>query len=122
MSPKVLPECFTVSALISRPGQWNESLVRGHFSSDEAVVILNIPLCTFPQPDSLLWHFDKRGEFSVKSAYKVALSIRIMDLTFSSASPLPLWKKLWNLNLPSKVKAFCWKACLESLYTLAFLP
>ncbi|KAK1591233.1 hypothetical protein Q3G72_004378 [Acer saccharum] len=63
----------------------------------------------------MIWKFDKRGLFSVKSAYRVALAIVNPKLPSSSTGPCPWWKRLWKLNLPSKVRIFCWKACKESI-------
>ncbi|KAK0600064.1 hypothetical protein LWI29_011234 [Acer saccharum] len=31
------------------------------------------------------------------------------------------WKRLWLLNLPNKIKIFCWKACKEILPTKLLL-
>ena len=34
----------------------------------------------------------------------------------SSGDPRsPLWKKLWNLNIPPKVRIFAWKMCMNAL-------
>ena len=47
---------------------------------EEEDLILGIPLSVSPKRDSWLWHFDKKkGCFSVKSAYKVALGMRAVS-------------------------------------------
>ena len=33
----------------------------------------------------------------------------------------PLWKKLWHLNIPSKMRIFAWKMCTNALPTLVNL-
>ncbi|KAL5783292.1 hypothetical protein ACOSP7_008321 [Xanthoceras sorbifolium] len=104
-SPRLLPDGVSVSALIGAPGRW------------KADIILSIPLCSSPLRDSLIWHFDKKGCFSVKSACKLALKDSCSDSPFGSRAPSPWWKKLWELQIPSKIKIFCWRACREALPT-----
>lgn len=51
-------------------GSWDVQLVRDVFWEEDAKYILATP--TNPgYEDSLAWHFDRRGVFSVKSAYHV---------------------------------------------------
>ena len=58
-----------------------------------------------------MWHFDRKGHFSVKSAYKLALRIMNADEASCSTGFHSWWKRLWLLSLPNKIKKFCWKAC-----------
>jgi hypothetical protein len=51
----------------------DQELIRGIFHEDDAAVILGIPLAA-NMGDSIAWHFDKKGLFSVKSAYKVSVA------------------------------------------------
>ncbi|KAL5806378.1 hypothetical protein ACOSQ4_029111 [Xanthoceras sorbifolium] len=91
-SPSWLPEGATVSALLERPGFWCEGLVRRSFLPFEADIILGIPLSSFPRSDSVLWHYDKQGSFTVKSAYRLALLSR-GDMAASCSFP-KCWKTL----------------------------
>ena len=51
-------------------GMWNRELIAQYFHADDVPIILSIPLR--PQSeDFIAWHYDNRGLFSVKSAYKV---------------------------------------------------
>ena len=64
---------------------------------------------------------NRRGEFSVKSAYHIA--VNIVDSQAVGESSLgdvraPVWRKLWHLNLPAKIKIFTWRACLNALPTM----
>ena len=85
--------------------------------------ILTIPVDTdvADWPD---WYFDSTGNFSVKSAYKLAVHIRDRDLgkdASSSAAAVSgnndefMWHKLWQLKLPNKVKMFIWRLGHNSL-------
>lgn len=53
-------------------GGWNEPLILTSFDQEDADLILSIPLGRRSSSDRLIWHFDSRGCFSVKSAYKLA--------------------------------------------------
>jgi hypothetical protein len=51
---------------------WDARLVQQTFNAKEAKLIFQIPIYDYTN-DCIAWHFDKKGTFSVKSAYKVAL-------------------------------------------------
>ena len=53
-------------------GDWDEDLIKQTFNEEDAWAILQIPIHE-GQEDYVAWHFDKKGIFSVKSAYKVAV-------------------------------------------------
>ncbi|KAL5739883.1 hypothetical protein ACOSQ2_029063 [Xanthoceras sorbifolium] len=71
-SPRFLLEGVLVVGLIGESGSWSEEIVRRYFIPEEAEAILSIPLSRNSRMDSIMWHYDKREEFSVKSAYKIA--------------------------------------------------
>jgi hypothetical protein len=56
-------------------GDWDEQLVRDTLWEEEAEVILTIPIGE-GLPDWPAWHFDSKGLFSVKSAYKLVVQNR----------------------------------------------
>ncbi|KAL5740942.1 hypothetical protein ACOSQ2_030122 [Xanthoceras sorbifolium] len=116
-SPRVFPAGASVAGLLSVGGVWNEDLVRCSFLPEEAEIILSIQLSSVSCQDSLLWHYDKRGEFTVRSAYKLAAEAFGKNIGSSSAGPDPWWKALWSLHIPSKVKFFGWKVCKNILPT-----
>ncbi|KAL5749548.1 hypothetical protein ACOSP7_024151 [Xanthoceras sorbifolium] len=101
-------DLFTSGA--EHPGSMEEvlSCVEGKVSEE-----MNMGLSR----DSLLWHYDKRGEFTVRSAYKLAAEAFGKNIGSSSAGPDPWWKALWSLHIPSKVKFFGWKVCRNILPT-----
>lgn len=51
-------------------GQWDSQLVRQTFMQGDAEMILALPIHT-ELDDLIAWHYDSRGIFSVKPAYKV---------------------------------------------------
>ncbi|KAL5803503.1 hypothetical protein ACOSQ4_031808 [Xanthoceras sorbifolium] len=83
--------------------------------------ILEIPLSLGDCADSLIWHFDKSGEYSVKSGYRVAAQDKL-SLSGSSSSPdSKWWLALWNLNIPPKIKIFIWRVCHNAIPSLCNL-
>ena len=51
-------------------GSWDVQLVRDIFWEEDAKIILALPVHGGMR-NLAAWHFDKKGAFSVKSAYKV---------------------------------------------------
>ena len=74
--------------------------------------------------DCVAWFPDKRGSFSVKSAYSLALQEKISagGLGASSVRPdgrRPAWDLIWRNPAPPKVHIFAWKLAHEALATEA---
>lgn len=88
-----------------------------HFMPEDVEQILKIPLPRSQQEDKVVWGFDKKGEFSVKSGYQLALKLNFPDDPSRSNSNSSLWKSLWTLDLPEKIKIFMWKASKNILPT-----
>lgn len=99
---------------------WKVDKIREHFLPFEAETILNIPLNYNLPKYSIIWAGNKCGTFSVKGAYYVALSL-VEKTEIGECSTgdyrTPLWKKMWQLKLPAKIRIFTWKACMEGLPT-----
>lgn len=47
--------------------------------SEDVEQILKIPLSRSQQEDRVMWGFDKKGEFSVKNGYQLALKLNFPD-------------------------------------------
>ena len=105
-----------VSSLIDEETRcWKMDRIRSFFLPFEAETILNIPLSYNLPEDKIIWVGNKRGMFSVKSAYYVALPlVEKSELGECSKEDCrtPLWKEMWQLKLPSKDQNFC----LESMH------
>ena len=55
---------------------WKEGLIRTVFTPFDAEEILKIPVCTRRLLDSWAWHEERRGVFTVRSAYRMILRTR----------------------------------------------
>lgn len=84
---------------------------------EDANAIMNIPLPRNQNEDQVLWHYDKKGEYSVKSGYQIALKIKFPDIPSNSESRSNQWSVIWTLNLPEKIKIFLWRAAQNLLPT-----
>ena len=57
----------------------------------------------------------------MKSAYNITLKLgRGEDEEECSSwdSRAPLWKRMWHLKIPTKIRIFRWRACLNGLPTV----
>jgi hypothetical protein len=103
-------------------GWWDEQLVNDLFWPEDAATILATQVDENLE-DWPTWHFDSKGLFSVKSAYKLAVQIREKEkcrdasgssLNTSHADTLQ-WEKIWNMEVPNKIKMFVWRLAHNSL-------
>lgn len=62
---------------------------------------------------------DSKGCFSVKSGYNLAVNLRNVSSAsgFDSLRLKPLWKSIWKLNVPPRVKMTVWKFINDILPT-----
>ncbi|XP_028095770.1 uncharacterized protein LOC114293006 [Camellia sinensis] len=98
---------------------WNLDLLRSQVSEPEVQAISSIPISLAPTEDSLIWHFEAKGQYTVKSGYHVAMmassgSSRHMPLS-SFQVPSSFWKQIWRLKVPPKICHFWWRVCRNVL-------
>ncbi|XP_030940050.1 uncharacterized protein LOC115964974 [Quercus lobata] len=87
----------------------------------EASTILNIPINYNLLEDSLIWIGNKWEVFTIKSAYHIASSLVDSNEEGECSSPdskTSLWKQIWCLEIPQKLKIFAWRSCVNGLPTL----
>jgi hypothetical protein len=82
----------------------------------DAMEILSTPVRADFE-DYPAWHFDSKGVFSVKSAYKLFMNMQNKELSTSSGTnhENKFWKDLWDLPCLPKVKQFMWRLAHNSL-------
>ncbi|CAN1820450.1 LINE-1 retrotransposable element ORF2 protein [Linum perenne] len=95
--------------------EWNLEEVSEYCNQTEINAIMRIPVGTKDGSDSWVWHFDKNGMFSVKSAYHALRGDHNMGIPMESRDRK--WKWLWNLEIPPKFKFFIWRASNNALAT-----
>ena len=101
--------------------QWDRERIMAMFHQFDAEAILQVPLSRRVVQDVFVWSFAKRGRYTVQSGYFVAKQLRKEALNIGEASEHRalglLWSRLWKVAVPSKIKIFSWRACLNILPT-----
>ncbi|KAK3192915.1 hypothetical protein Dsin_024225 [Dipteronia sinensis] len=117
LSPPTLAMNATVDTLFSPSGGWNIELIHNNFLTDDAKSILRIPIALGTSPDSLLWHYETSGRYTVGSGYWLDCNL---NRSPCSSNPSPLrawWRSFWKLQIPLKIKIFFWRACYNWIPT-----
>ncbi|KAK9190098.1 hypothetical protein WN943_018699 [Citrus x changshan-huyou] len=89
---------------------WDFDVVSDLFNARDKELILQIPLSSRRDNDAWYWQANPRGCYTVRNCYKLLNSI-------TSDSFAGVWRKLWRLNVPSKIKNFIWRAAKNVLPT-----
>lgn len=102
-------------------GTWDEVLINDIFCEEDVEHIKSIPVCEHME-DSLTWHPDPKGIFTVKSEYKLGIMLRdakmCRDATSSGNLNLGQGKPYHFTSygtLPNKLKMFLWRLAHNSL-------
>jgi len=105
-------------------GTWDEEMSRDVFWEEDVRYILATPTNS-GHDDVVAWHLDRRGLFSVKSAYHVLNDekhrVKPHQRGESSSGGRhekqtgAVWRKLWKIPCPSKVRHFIWRLARDSL-------
>lgn len=108
------PNVTLVCDLINRASmEWKVERIRGCFIEEGANAILSIPLCLHRPKDRLIWAESQSGKYTVKIAYRLAYEVNrgSGNADCSNLSTRKnVWKGLWRMNLPKKIKHFAWRA------------
>lgn len=99
--------------------QWDRPKLYERFAPRNRREILAILLNRTRTRDMLIWKENGKHEFTVKSAYQVALRLRQkVDAEHSRAQEDGRrWKMIWKMNVPPKIYTSIWRACSNILPT-----
>ena len=94
-------------------GDWDKALVQDVFLEEDMNHILAIPVNS-NMDDSIAWHYDTKGLFSIKSMYHTLEDNRERRATIhndDTSAPTTIanqevWGNLWKLECPPKIKQF----------------
>ena len=110
-----------VSALIDVDSHsWNSDLIQREFLSHEAKIILGIPLSIHNPQDRQVWFPSNKGAYTTRSAYRLLSSSNRGSLPNCSdpSKRKHMWKGIWSLQVPQKIKHMLWKAANNAIPTL----
>lgn len=101
---------------------WDVGLVESIFWPEDVPKILAIPVHAGME-DAIAWHYDSKGIFSVKSAYRVLCDDQNRRSRYDSAASSSkdgakskkVWGRIWDMEAPSRLKHFLWHLAHNSL-------
>ena len=78
-----------------------------------------IQACADREEDILIWPLTAHGNYNVRSAYRMLVDNENQSLPSSSTSngDGSVWKKIWKVRVPHKIRHFLWRATKDSLPT-----
>ncbi|KAL0705016.1 hypothetical protein Bca4012_071441 [Brassica carinata] len=102
--------------LLPGSSSWNEALVRRTFISTDVEIILKIGP-NLQKQDSLKWGLTRNGCYSSQSGYRFLDTMRILNGLQQGLPPVEkqVWKKIWKIGAPRKIKQFLWRALSGAL-------
>ena len=118
--PSIPPDAKVSIFIDEVNGTWKEAEIKQNFLPHEVKKIISIPLSTRLPQDNPIWSKTPSGIFSTQSTYKLLVHDASVSSP-SSSNPHPqryLWRGVWMLRTPNKVKHFTWRACDNSLLTM----
>ena len=114
-----LPCELRVFALInSVTKEWKVDLIKQWFITQDVEDILSILLSAHGARDRLIWIGSRNGKFLVRSAYhltQVAQERGGQATSLDQSMAWKIWRGIWSMNVPNKVKHFTWKVCRNIL-------
>jgi len=116
--PRVNPDLTLVKDIMRHEEkEWNTNVLTNNFLNIDISAIEQIPLINTSQEDEIMWMFEPKGCYSVKSGYTALQNWK----TSSTSSPMgstrdtKLWKKLWNVHTIPRHKTILWRILTNSL-------
>ncbi|PNY06182.1 ribonuclease H [Trifolium pratense] len=102
---------WTVADLVDDAGQWKMDSFSELVGHDIVQKIMAIPPPMVEDGDDVrVWPGDKRGRFTVSSAYSMLQGHH--NLLFDS-----LWRSIWKLDAPERIRCFVWQLMYGRLPT-----
>ncbi|CAJ2647159.1 unnamed protein product [Trifolium pratense] len=106
---------FTVSDLMENDSKdWNVRRISSMFDQTSVARILATPLYPSVSDDRRLWRGESKGEYSVRSAYRICVH-ELLDTSHLRVNGS--WNLVWNIEAPPKVKNLVWRVCRKCFPT-----
>ncbi|XP_059669389.1 uncharacterized protein LOC132314559 [Cornus florida] len=91
---------------------WKVDVLSQFFPPTIVQEILKVYISQWDKPDEVIWRPKRSGRFSVRHAYKLAISMS--NFAGASLPPCP-WSSIWWCRTLSKVQHFLWRCCLHAV-------
>jgi hypothetical protein len=93
---------------------WDSNKIRLLFLEPVAEHILNTSLFEEVKQDSLVWNFEKHGNYTVKSGYNNFIKNKTVEDSMRMEGD---WNSIWKVAAPPKTKHLLWRICRGCLPT-----
>ncbi|KAL0001744.1 hypothetical protein SO802_015525 [Lithocarpus litseifolius] len=120
MSPRIDASINKVSDLFQQNSKvWNLDLIETLFYPWEATMINSIIVSEVDDIDIHVWPLTLDGEYSVRTTYRSQENVapQAQPSSFSIENAATVWKGVWKIHAPSKIRHFLWRALRDSLPT-----
>ncbi|XP_030494910.1 uncharacterized protein LOC115710700 [Cannabis sativa] len=94
--------------------EWDEEIIKDLFDDRDQELIFSLQLSSTAISDYWSWRFERKGHYSVKSAYQF---LQEEKGAWPITGATGVWKELWSLKVHLKVSNFLWRAASGSLPT-----
>ena len=113
-----MENCSVAVLIEENERRWNEELIDGIFSPEEAALIKKIPLSRRVAEDVLVWPYTQDGHYTCKTGYRFLKEEAEEDsVQLDLGTDTRRWKGIWSLQIPNKVKNLLWRAYRGALPT-----
>ena len=122
--PLVEFENSTVDILIDPSRrQWTVDMIDRLFNTEEAELIKSIQLSREASEDVLFWPHSSNGQYICKTGYRfLKMEVELNgEPQVTTNDEKQLWKGVWSMRVPPKVKTLPWHACHEAMPTKSAL-
>ncbi|CAN1263695.1 Putative ribonuclease H protein At1g65750, partial [Linum perenne] len=101
---------------LARPegGGWDEEMIEALFEERDKLAILRVQPPVKGREDRRVWHVSQSGDYTVKSAYRLAIAGIIEGEEMGRHDE---WRRLWQMEVPPKIRHLLWRASREVLPT-----
>ena len=101
----------------SRSRCWMKETIDNLFLPHEAALIQLIPISLRNCEDQLFWPHNPDGLYSVRSGYRWLMEEELKEEPSTSdlTTTRSIWKGVWGLRVPNRVKMMLWRAGLDML-------
>ena len=89
--------------------KWRLELLYEMFASNEGAKISMMQISRIGDNDTIIWHPDNKGAYSVKSGYRWLFNRHCTRQMEDSSRHCGLWNKIWEIEVPKKVQIFVWR-------------
>ncbi|XP_057745064.1 uncharacterized protein LOC130962924 [Arachis stenosperma] len=107
-----------VKDLIVNGEGWNKRKIESKFSQEIFKEILSTPVSVMNKDDHLYWPWREYGNYSIRTGYYAARRVGQNSKygnPSTSEDKREIWKEVWRMEVPQKIRMFLWKACHDIL-------